>query len=345
MVEVDPMILVAAGSIAAGLAAAVMCMRPSSKVTKASTISDKSEVSNASKPKKKHSKPAKKSTASSNESPVQSEESEIAAIIADLGPIDLHQKQAKKMKEASTGRSTDLAVSAAKKVADLEAAAKKAEIEKQEAEAEIAAALADALLAEEEEKRNKKPKESAEQKTARLERQKIAKMKKAEVEEMSKSVAIELAAAESKSANLNRSSVSTAPAHADGWAVVEDKRKVKAKAPIVSATSASDPSSSDEPAVAVDVSRNEITVDSKKIGSIIGPKGVTLHGIQNLCGVEIQTPKGDRDAPGPVIITITGPAEGVAKATQAINELCTKGYSKMLAPEDFKEGSIEVHPR
>ena len=143
MVEVDPMILVAAGSIAAGLAAAVMCLRaPASSVGKSSVIADKSEQSNVAKPKKKHSKSAKKnSTVTANDDPVQSEESEIAAIIADLGPIDLHQKQAKKVKETSAVRSTDLAVSAAKKVADIEAAAKKAEIEKQEAEAEIAATL------------------------------------------------------------------------------------------------------------------------------------------------------------------------------------------------------------
>lgn len=42
-------------------------------------------------------------------------------------------------------------------------------------------------------------------------------------------------------------------------------------------------------------------------------------------GVEINTPKGDRDNAAPVIITITGTADGVARASRAINDLCTKG--------------------
>ena len=62
--------------------------------------------------------------------------------------------------------------------------------------------------------------------------------------------------------------------------------------------------------------------------------------------MEIQTPKGERDTSNAsVIITVTGTADGVARATKAINELCTKGYTKLLAGEDFKEGSIDVHPR
>ena len=61
--------------------------------------------------------------------------------------------------------------------------------------------------------------------------------------------------------------------------------------------------------------------------------------------MEIQTPKGERDASTHMVITVTGTADGVARATKAINELCTKGYTKLLAGEDFKEGSIEVHPR
>jgi rRNA processing protein Krr1/Pno1 len=60
--------------------------------------------------------------------------------------------------------------------------------------------------------------------------------------------------------------------------------------------------------------------------------------------VEINTPKGDRDNAAPVIITITGTADGVARASRAINDLCSKGYTKLLAGDDFKEGSIEVHP-
>jgi hypothetical protein len=62
-------------------------------------------------------------------------------------------------------------------------------------------------------------------------------------------------------------------------------------------------------------------------------------------GVEINTPKVDRDSTAPMVITVTGTADGVARATKAINELVTKGYCKLLASDDFKEGSIEVHPK
>ena len=350
MVEVDPMILMAVGSIAAGLAATAFCLRTTTKSERQNVPLDKIEQPAAAKPKKKSTKSAKKSSAVPAPIIPVSEESEIAAIMAGLGP-DLQQKSTKKQKEVvkSAGPSAvELAAAAARRVAEIEEDARQAEIEKVEAQAEIAAALADKLLAEEEEKKNKKPKESAEQKSARLERVKIAKMKKTEEEEMSKIVAIELATAESKSAALTRTDASVAPMPADGWAVVEDKRKVKAKAVVAAVAAVAPPTSEGvtptEPVVPADFAKTEIPVDSKKIGSIIGPKGVTLHGIQDMCGVEINTPKGERDGSAPVIVTVSGPAEGVERAIQAINDICTKGYSKLLAGEDFKEGSIDVLP-
>lgn len=153
---------------------------------------------------------------------------------------------------------------------------------------------------EEEMKKNKKPKESAEQRVARLERQKLAKVKKIEEEGLSKSVAIKLAAAENVATAFTSSpSATIAPVHIDGWAVVEDKRKVKAKV-LPSTSSKSDVAEKDEtedsetPVVPVDSVKAEISVNQKKIGTIIGPKGVTLHAIQDATGVEINTPKGDR---------------------------------------------------
>ena len=346
MVEVDPMILLAAGSIAVGMATVAFCLRSSSKkgVPQHSSV-DRSNLIPVLKPRKKQTRTAKKvNVPASTVTTVQSEESEIAAIMADLGPIDLTKKSTKKVKDSQSSRASESVVAATKKNHDSEDAAREAEAEREEDEAELAASLADALLAEEEEKRNKKPKESAQQKIARVERQKIAKMKKAEEEEMSKKAAIKLAATERELATSIRSKDSTAPAQADGWAVVEEKRKVKVKVSSTSAAATSEESAQDS-AVSADFIKSDISVDSKKIGIIIGPKGVTLHNIQKMCGVEINTPRSDRDATGPVIVNISGPVEGVRKASQAIFELCTKGYSKMLAPEDFKEGSIEVHPR
>ena len=54
--------------------------------------------------------------------------------------------------------------------------------------------------------------------------------------------------------------------------------KVKAKTPPpAAAVEASGPTEPSQPA---DYVKTEVTVESKKIGIIIGPKGVTLHGIQ-----------------------------------------------------------------
>lgn len=228
MVEVDPMILFAAGSIAAGLAAAALCLRAPSKQTEKSTVSNKKvdQVTGV-KPKKKAAKTAKKVT-SANDSAAESE-SEIAAIIADIGPIDEKVKQ-KKSKEASksTGPS-------ASEVAATKAAAKKnaeaAQVAARKAEdAAEAASLEARLLAEEEEeaKKSKKVKETPEQRAARVERQRVAKVKKIEEEELSKSAAIQLAAVESNlvSSVSKSSGASNSADHVDGWAVVEDKRKV-----------------------------------------------------------------------------------------------------------------------
>ena len=97
------------------------------------------------------------------------------------------------------------------------------------------------------------------------------------------------------------------------------------------------------PALPADYVSTPVTVEAKKIGVIIGPKGETLHAIQKAAEVEITTPKSDRDTTGPVIVTVAGPAEGVKKAIKAIKELVEKGYSKLIAGDDFNEGSITVH--
>ena len=41
-------------------------------------------------------------------------------------------------------------------------------------------------------------------------------------------------------------------------------------------------------------------------------------------------------------VTVSGTADAVAKATRAIKDLVTKGYSKLIAGEDFQESSISV---
>jgi hypothetical protein len=139
----------------------------------------------------------------------------------------------------------------------------------------------------------------------------------------------------------------------DGWNVVEDKRKQKAltkpKAPEKAAPAAASSSSSSAAAATETVPTEapttmQVAVDNKRVGVIIGPKGATLKQIQELTGVEIQTPK-DKDSKAEVVnVTVTGPSTGVAVASRIINDLNTKGYSADLEGEDFNEAHMMIHP-
>ena len=228
MVEVDPILLIAAGSVAAGLAAVALCLRaPAKQIDRKTASNKKAEQPAVNKPKKKATKAAKKAISPSpaNDSSAESDESEIAAIVADIGPINLQHKSTKKGKDASKVISANDAA-ASKAAARKTAEAAEAATRKAEAAKEAADNLAMLLAEEEESKKGKKTKETPEQRIARLERQKVAKNKKVEEEELSKQTATLLAAADR---NFNSSATSGASAHSshvDGWAVVEDKRKV-----------------------------------------------------------------------------------------------------------------------
>ena len=81
----------------------------------------------------------------------------------------------------------------------------------------------------------------------------------------------------------------------------------------------------------------------KKLGAVIGAKGVNLKAIQETTGASISTPKGERDNTVPATVTVSGTKDAVAKATRAIKDLATKGYSKLIAGEDFQESSVMVN--
>jgi predicted RNA-binding protein YlqC (UPF0109 family) len=94
-------------------------------------------------------------------------------------------------------------------------------------------------------------------------------------------------------------------------------------------------------------------VESRKLGNIIGPKGATMHAIQDATGATIDTPrrtggadgaKPARSAPGATTtVTITGTREACQKAKKAIKELCSKGYSTLLnAGGDFTEAAMSI---
>jgi len=95
-----------------------------------------------------------------------------------------------------------------------------------------------------------------------------------------------------------------------------------------------------------------VTIDAKKVGILIGPKGATKLAIQEKTGVTIEVPQraaADKDkeaaaASGPVDVTITGSQDGVFRASKAIRDLATKGYCALLGGEGFSEGHILVPP-
>lgn len=163
---------------------------------------------------------------------------------------------------------------------------------------------------------------------------------------------------------------STETLHFDGWAVVEDKRKSKqvkkdspnedASTPVQESVTPTPavveevplpveeeiPSRSSTPAAPViETVTDEVLIDSKKIGLLIGTKGVNKIGIQNATGTNIQMPKPDKEATGPVAITVSGTELGVKKAIQALTELAAKGYCSLLVADDFQEGYVAVHPK
>lgn len=86
------------------------------------------------------------------------------------------------------------------------------------------------------------------------------------------------------------------------------------------------------------------TVDAKKLGYLIGPRGETRQSLQDKTGAKITMPKTERDTVGTVDITVCGVSEGVALALKALGELQLKGYSCLLGGDDFAEGSVSVHP-
>mmetsp|Transcript_1072 Transcript_1072/g.1724 ORF Transcript_1072/g.1724 Transcript_1072/m.1724 type:complete len:496 (-) Transcript_1072:171-1658(-) len=186
------------------------------------------------------------------------------------------------------------------------------------------------------EKKGKKSKETPEQRAARLERQKLAKQKKKE----SEAAAIEASVVSApKEPKVVEPAPTPAMPAADGWNVVEDKRKQKPKkakkeASTPVASEAAVPAAPEHASV-------KVPVDAKKIGALIGPKGVTLRAIQEASGVTLTMPKVDRDA-GPTSVTVVGTAEAINKAKAIIDEICVKGYASVLEGDNFQESSITV---
>lgn len=344
MVEVDPVILIAAGTAIVGFATVIACTRKSNSDTNIPSETEK--IVNISKSKKK-SKPSKAKSSNSNEvrNDEASTETSISKTNTENGKIIIEP-----INVPSNIVETDNIISE--------------EINN---------------TSEDMNKKSKKAKETPEQKASRLERQKSLKAvtKTTEKEKTVPSSSISSIPSSGtgaiSSSTENTSANSTTPVF-DGWAVVEDKRKFKGKKTdidgIEEISMVATPPSSSEPVIEVSnviengntksieapivptevvpvkaLSTSKITVESRKLGLLIGPKGVTKIGLQIATGTEITMPKVEKDFSGPVEIAVTGPAEGVDTAIHALNELVSKGYCNLLADPDFYEGYVAVHPR
>eukprot|EP00977_Amphora_coffeiformis_P011205 scaffold2686_cov167-Amphora_coffeaeformis.AAC.1 len=122
--------------------------------------------------------------------------------------------------------------------------------------------------------------------------------------------------------------------------IAETKKDKKKKRPV---TTAPNPNSA-----AAAASTDTVTVDAKKIGIIIGPKGATLKGLEEAtgCKLDVNAPSKDDSRATMASVTLTADKkEALVAAKKAIRELVSKGYATILQSENFGENYISVHPR
>jgi rRNA processing protein Krr1/Pno1 len=82
-------------------------------------------------------------------------------------------------------------------------------------------------------------------------------------------------------------------------------------------------------AAAVKLPEEVIQVDRKLHGMLAGPKFATMNKLQDLTNTRVSLPGKDSDS---CDITISGSPEGIKECRRAINDLVSKGYSKLLNP-------------
>jgi hypothetical protein len=334
MVEVDPLILIAAGAAFIGVASILMC------TVKPTPVVQEKSLPEVTKPKKKsRSKSNNKSKTKRQDSNIVEEDDDREIVVLKVDEevtVTVEEVESSPVPEQEDDDDT-----------------------KSEDQLPVQAKIDNASV---DTGKKKKAKETPEQKAARLERQ-----KKNDKQTSSATSAlqedIEIPEDDSIAASWSHGTQNGNTPQFDGWAVVEDKRKNKAKkdpepeekpekvekngkaAAVVAAAAEESVATPPAPAVVVDSVTTQLSIDAKKLGLLIGPKGATKIGIQSATGVEIEMPRTEKDFTGPVTITITGPALGVGRATAAVHELCSKGYSMLLAGPDFQEGYLVVHQK
>lgn len=86
-----------------------------------------------------------------------------------------------------------------------------------------------------------------------------------------------------------------------------------------------------------------IQIESKKVGAVVGAKGVTLKAIQEAteCEIRILKDKDSTEEKEMVDVSIIGTDEkNVRLCVKSVQEVATKGYCLLLKGENFSEGSI-----
>lgn len=381
MASLNTVIAVAAGAAVIGTTVLVACSKSKTtndkKPVKIAKVESKSQVAAQTKPKKKKNKKANKdanAAAPSSSVPTAPKPVVVSPVNNDDEDDDeddsdddfVPAPKAKAVAPVPEAKGTKPApVASSSSSSSKPAAAPAPAPAPAPTPAPVAVAPVAAATSSDSEGKKKKPKETPEQKAARLERQKAAKEAAPQTEV--KPAAASNSSESSTNSNQGVYSASTnyvgLPTHpsstspVDGWAVVDKKKpKVVPPAPVAAEQPASATST---PTPVLEVLKTQVTVDAKKVGLIVGPKGKTLHMIQDLFQVEIITPKESPviappaptrpGIPPPVVtsvITVQGTSsDNLNKAVRAINDLCTKSYCVALEGPDFKEGFIAVPPK
>lgn len=370
MVEVDPLVVIAAGAAVIGIAAVVLCTSSTSSSNKSEEVEAAVSATKESKPKKKKPKKTDSEQSTKEVTPVPKVKEVAPDVVKEVAPIKGKTPPSKGVKapkgksvEAAPVKTVEVVAPVVQETAEVVQESKPVVVEENDEEENIKP----------EETKSKK-KETKEQKEKRLERQKLAKAAKIAEEK-----SIMAALRDEKPQPREIFETALKQDSSDGWAVVESKQRKNAnkkgdapkgssspvpttavanevvsavanqkdKEPPVTSAPAPAPvpvsSPTPAPVPVPESSVVQVKVDSKKVGLIIGPKGATKIAIQEQAGqgVDIQFPK-DKESSGPTIVTVSGPPSGVAKAVKAINELCSRGWTSLLSGDDFREGTVGV---
>jgi hypothetical protein len=289
MVEVDATLLIVGGTALVTITVAAIACRPSGRHQKTTTSIVPTTTNNTTVPKKK------KAVKSTTKAPVKAEEDE-SEVKEKPELLPFKQVPALVKTEESKPKPVAKAVKIVEPIQETHVVEKAPKVEP------VVSVAVDQK--EDESKASKKSKETPEQKAARVERQKIAKaVKAADDEARAVADAIDLAA---PSSSTTSRSVVSEPVSAEGWEVVG---KVK---PTKKSKAEEEKPADKKLEDAVDQARQIVVVESKKVGAVIGQKGVNLKAITDLTGAEVTLPK-ERDTTGSVEAVITGPPEGVKK--------------------------------